>query len=208
MIITVGRQMGSGGLEIGKRVAEQLGLGFYDKELLLEAARESGICSDCFARIDEQVQTVYGGVGVFGMRFPFLSDPAGVQSPTLSADNLFLVQSETMQGIADKGNALFVGRCADYVLRERADLLSVFICASDEARVERIVNRMGCSTDEARNMMRRSDKQRAAYYDYFANRRWGAASSYHLCIDSSRMGIDNAVEMIMACAKRVMERVG
>lgn len=201
MTITIGRQMGSGGSEIGKRVAEKLGLKFYDKELLAEAARESGICPEHFDRMDEKVKTVYGGVGLFGMRFPFLSDPNEVQISTLSADNLFLLQSDTMCRIADRAPALFVGRCADYVLRERKDLFSIFISADEADRTGRIVSRTNCTEEEAKAMIHKSDKQRAAYYDYFANKVWGAASSYDFCINSSRVGLDCATELIVSCAQ-------
>lgn len=204
MIVTIGRQMGSGGFEIGRRVAERLGARFYDKELLAEAARESGLCEECFDRIDEQVQRSYSGVGLFGMRFPFLGDGGGMGLSTVSADNLFLVQSETVRRLADEGGAVFVGRCADYVLRERGDVLSVFVSARDEDRVRRIVERMGCGVDEARSLMRRVDKQRAAYYDYFANRVWGAGGSYDLCVSSSRMGVDGAVDLIVGCVEGLM----
>lgn len=193
--------MGSGGLEIGKRVAEQLGLKFYDKELLAEAARESGICPECFDRIDEKVKTVYGGVGVFGMRFPFLSDPNGVQMSAISPDNLFLIQSDTMCRIASESPALFVGRCANYVLRGRKDLFSVFISADEPDRIDRITSRTGCSEEEAKAAIKKSDKERTAYYDYFANRTWNAATSYDLCINSSRLGIDGAANLIVSCVK-------
>lgn len=201
MIITLGREVGSGGFEIGKRVAERLGLKFYDKELLAEAARESGICSDCFKDIDERVKTVYGGVGVFGMRFPFLSDPNGLQQSALSSENLFLAMSDTISRIAADGNALFVGRCADYILRERTDVLSVFVSANTADRVACIMKRAGVSAEEALSVIKRIDKQRAEYYDYYANRTWGAASSYNLSVNSSFFGIDGATDVIVDCAR-------
>lgn len=146
------------------------------------------------------MQKSYNGVGLFGMRFPFLSDPASVQPSTLSPENIFLVQSEVMNSIANEGDALFVGRCADYVLRARQDLLSVFISASLDDRVARVARRNGCSADEALGIVRRMSKQRAAYYDYFANKTWGAASSYDLCLNSSRFSVGEIVEIIVKCA--------
>lgn len=197
MIITIGRRMGSGGLLVAQSLAERLGLRFYDKELLLEAAKESGICSECFREVDEQARKAYGGVGLFGMRFPFVSDGGGSTLSALSGDNLFLVQSETIRHLAEQEQgAVIVGRCADYVLRDREDLLSVFVTASDDDCIRRIALRSNCSDDDARSIMRKTNKQRAAYYDYFASREWGVASSYDICVSSSKLGIDGCVDLI------------
>ena len=118
MIITIGRQLGSGGLEIGRLLAERLNLAFYDKELLTEAARHSGICPECFQQVDEQAKRTFGGVGIFGMRFPFVGDGNTSYNSMISGDNLFLIQSETIVKLAEnEQGAVFVGRCADYVLR-------------------------------------------------------------------------------------------
>lgn len=195
--------MGSGGFEIGQKVAERLGLKFYDKELLVEAARESGISTECFNRVDEQVSSVYSGVGIFGMRFPFITDPAFSDPSTLSADNLFLTQSRVMCDIASRENALFVGRCADYVLRDHHDLLSVFLSADTTDRTARIAARRNCTADQARQIIRKSDKQRSAYYDYFSNKVWGAASSYDLCVNTSTVKVDVVIDMICAAAKSI-----
>ncbi len=198
MIITIGRQLGSGGLEIGRRLAERLNLAFYDKELLIEAARHSGICPECFQQVDEQAKRTFGGVGIFGMRFPFVSDGNTSYNSMISGDNLFLIQSETIVKLAEnEQGAVFVGRCADYVLRERNDVVSVFITANEEDRVKRLCNRKGCTEAEARDMMKKVDKQRAAYYDYYASREWGVASSYDICINSSLLGIEGTVEAII-----------
>ena len=145
MIITIGRQLGSGGLEIGRLLAERLNLAFYDKELLTEAARHSGICPECFQQVDEQAKRTFGGVGIFGMRFPFVGDGNTSYNSMISGDNLFLIQSEA----------------------------------------------------EARDMMKKVDKQRSAYYDYYASREWGVASSYDICINSSLLGIEGTVEAII-----------
>lgn len=204
MIITVGRQMGSGGLLVARLLSERLGLEFYDKELISEAAKESGLCPECFNEVDEQAKKYYGGVGIFGMRFPFIADASNTAVSSLSGDNLFLIQSETLRHLADHGKgAVFVGRCADYVLRDRKDLLSVFITADDNDRIKRIVERQNCSEEEARILMKKTDKQRAAYYDYFASREWGVASSYDLCINSSKLGIDKTVDVIVKAAVAV-----
>jgi cytidylate kinase len=198
MIITIGRQLGSGGLEIGRLLAEQLNLAFYDKELLTEAARHSGICPECFQQVDEQAKRTFGGVGIFGMRFPFVGDGNTSYNSMISGDNLFLIQSETIVKLAEnEQGAVFVGRCADYVLRHRDDVVSVFITANEADRVKRLCDRRGCTEVEARDMMKKVDKQRSAYYDYYASREWGVASSYDICLNSSLLGIEGTVEAII-----------
>ena len=198
MIITIGRQLGSGGLEIGRLLAERLNLAFYDKELLTEAARHSGICPECFQQVDEQAKRTFGGVGIFGMRFPFVGDGNTSYNSMISGDNLFLIQSETIVKLAEnEQGAVFVGRCADYVLRHRDDVVSVFITANETDRVKRLCDRRGCTEAEARDMMKKVDKQRSAYYDYYASREWGVASSYDICLNSSLLGIEGTVEAII-----------
>ena len=203
MIITIGRQLGSGGLEIGRLLAERLNLTFYDKELLTEAARHSGICPECFQQVDEQAKRTFGGVGIFGMRFPFVGDGNTSYNSMISGDNLFLIQSETIVKLAEnEQGAVFVGRCADYVLRHRDDVVSVFITANETDRVKRLCDRKGCTEAEARDMMKKVDKQRSAYYDYYASREWGVASSYDICLNSSLLGIEGTVEAIINIVKR------
>lgn len=204
MIITIGRQLGSGGLEIGRLLAERLNLAFYDKELLTEAARHSGICPECFQQVDEQAKRSFGGVGIFGMRFPFIGDGNTSYNSMISGDNLFLIQSETIVKLAEnERGAVFVGRCADYVLRHRNDVVSVFITANEADRVKRLCDRKGCTETEARDMMKKVDKQRAAYYDYYASREWGVASSYDICINSSLLGIEGTVDAIINIVKGI-----
>jgi len=202
MIITIGRQLGSGGLEIGRLLAERLNLAFYDKELLTEAARHSGICPECFQQVDEQAKRTFGGVGIFGMRFPFVGDGNTSYNSMISGDNLFLIQSETIVKLAEnEQGAVFVGRCADYVLRHRDDVVSVFITANEADRVKRLCDRRGCTEAEARDMMKKVDKQRSAYYDYYVSREWGVASRYDICINSSLLGIEGTVEAIITIVK-------
>ena len=203
MIITIGRQLGSGGLEIGRLLAKRLNLAFYDKELLTEAARHSGICPECFVANDEQAKRSFGGVGIFGMRFPFVGDGNTSCNSMISGDNLFLIQSETIVKLAEnEQGAVFVGRCADYVLRHRDDVVSVFITANEADRVKRLCDRRGCIEAEARDMMKKVDKQRSAYYDYYASREWGVASSYDICLNSSLLGIKGTVEAIINIVRR------
>ena len=202
MIITIGRQLGSGGLEIGRLLAKRLNLAFYDKELLTEAARHSGICPECFQQVDEQAKHTFGGVGIFGMRFPFISDGNMSYNSMISSDNLFLLQSETITKLADNPQgAIFVGRCADYVLRNRNDIISIFITANDNDRISRLIERKNCTESEARDMIHKIDKQRATYYDYYAGRPWGVASSYDICLNASLFGINETANIIINILK-------
>lgn len=199
MILTIGRQLGAGGVAVGRRVAELTGMKFFDRELLDAAAEQSGIAKEYFSRVDEQARHSLGG-GLFGMRFPFTADHATFSSSALSNDRLFLLQSETINALADQyadRGTIFVGRCANFILRVRADMRSVFLTASIDDRVARIMDREHCSAEQARMLIERVNKERAAYYDYYTSRTWGKASSYHLCLNTSVLGIEQSVEIIL-----------
>ena len=128
-------------------------------------------------------------------RSPVVSDYS-LQNP-LSNDSLFKIQSDVIRQLSEQESALFVGRCADYVLRNRNDVVSIFITANEDDRVKRLCQRKGYKETEARETMRKTDKQRSAYYDYYASREWGVASSYDICINSSLLGIEGTVEAII-----------
>jgi cytidylate kinase len=193
IIITIGRQFGSGGRAIGLRLAKDLGIAYYDKELLAEAAKESGLAGEFFERADEKPS---GGLYAFSLGLPNM----GVYAPypdILSPERLFLFQSEAIQSIADKGDScVLVGRCADYVLRDHPDLLSFFIHNKPENRIRTIIEQLNISEDEAHERMRKTDKSRAAYYKYYTDKEWGMSSSYHFSIDVSLLGLEDTVELI------------
>lgn len=199
MILSIGRQLGAGGLEVGKQISERTGMRLYDGELLDEAARESGLSRDCFKRVDEQSH--HGlGIGIFGMRFPFFSEGSSVNGGALSGDELFKIQSETIKKLADENRergCIFIGRCANYVLRDDSDMRSVFLTASNEDRIKRVSRRFGCSAEEAQEMMKKIDHQRTAYFDYYASRTWGKASSYHICLNTSVLGMERCINIII-----------
>jgi len=189
MILTIGRQLGAGGVEIGKIIAEKTNMTFFDRELIDQAAKQWGLSPDCFENADERKRLAFG---FFGMG-------------PMDGDELFRMQSETIRRLADESastGAIFVGRCANYVLRDRTDLRSVFLTASEADRIARVRKRFDCSESEAREMMRRVNKQREAYYDYYASKTWGKASTYHLCINTSEFGIDATVDMIIQTLKK------
>ena len=189
-VVNIGRQLGSGGREIGEKLARRLGIDFYDKELINLASEESGLCREFFEKADEKASQGMVG-GIFGMRFPFFSDGVLPSMNCLSNDALFKVQSDVIRKLAAEKSCLFVGRCAD-----NPRCVNVFVSASREDRIARLCRLHGISENEAEEMMNRADKKRSEYYNYYSYKTWGMASTYHLCIDSSVLGIEKTVDFI------------
>ena len=183
-VINVGRQLGSGGREISAELAKRLDISYFDKELLSVAAEESGMSKEFFEKADEQASRPISG-GLFGMRFPFSGLSTSSTMNYLSNDALFQLQSDAIRKLADEKSCLFIGRCADYVLRDNPRCVNIFI-----SRLE------GISTTKAEEKINHVEKRRAEYYNYYSNKRWGAAESYHLCIDSSVLGIAKTTDFI------------
>lgn len=194
-VINLGRQLGSGGKEIGEKLAKKLNIAFYDKELIKLASDESGLCKEFFEKADERAQQSLIG-GLFSGRFPFIGDGAIPYGSFLNNDSLFKIQSDVIRSLAENQSCLFVGRCADYILREHPRQVNVFISASKEARVERIMQKENVTAEQAEELIAKADKKRAAFYNYYSYNTWGAAATYHLCIDSSVLGIDATVQFI------------
>ena len=199
-VINLGRQLGSGGKEIGEKLAKALNIAFFDKELIQLASDESGLCKEFFEKADERTQKTLLG-GLFGGRFPFISDGTLPYGSFLNNDSLFKIQSDVIRELAENQSCLFVGRCANYILRDHPRHINIFISASKEARIERLMHLNGITQEHAEDMMEKADKKRAAYYNYYSYDTWGAAATYHLCIDSSVMGIDKTVEYILQFVK-------
>lgn len=194
-VINLGRQLGSGGKEIGERLAKELNISFYDKELIQLASKESGLCKDFFEKADEKAsQNIIGGL--FGTRFPFIGDGFSPYGGYLSNDALFKIQSDVIRSLAAQKSCLFVGRCADYILRDFPRCVNVFVSASPESRCKRLMELHGISAEEAEELMEKADKKRSSYYNYYSYNTWGAAATYHLCIDSSVLGIEKTTEFI------------
>ena len=163
-VINIGRQLGSGGKEIGEKLAARLGIDFYDKELINLASEESGLCREFFEKADEKAsQGIIGGL--FGMRFPFISDGAMPCTNCLSNDALFKIQSDVIRHLAAEKSCVFVGRCADYILREHPRCANIFISASHEDRVARLCRIHGISEEAAEEKMNKADKKRSEYYN-------------------------------------------
>ena len=204
-IITVGRQYGSGGREVAKKLAEVMNLSFYDKELLAEASRESGICQEVIENYDEK-QEKRSFFSMLGTGFQGRTDSLGMYLEMPLNHRIFLAQFDAIRKIADKGSCVIVGRCADYVLRDHPNVLNVFIKASLEERIKRIERLYDPNPMKAEDMIRKADKQRATYYNYYATGTWGDANNYHLCLDTGVLGVNGAVELIRRAVELRQEK--
>ncbi len=190
-VITITRQYGSGGREIGEQLAKKLGIEFYDNKLLELASESSGIHKNHFEENDEKrtnsflylLSTTYGQGGV-----PF-------------DDTLFFAQLNTIQKVASEQPCVIMGRCSDYALRDFQDVINIFITAPFETRVRRAIQVYGIDEKHAENYVKRIDKQRISYYNYYTDKRWGQPQNYQLCLDSSVLGIDKSVDFIHAFVK-------
>ncbi|MBR5856804.1 MAG: cytidylate kinase-like family protein [Bacteroidales bacterium] len=199
--ITIGRQLGAGGLEIAKKLSGIFGIPVYDKELIKIASKESGISPEFFENADENPKR--GGGGLFGISFSNMAyNNFGTAHSVLDESELFRIQGEIIRDLASKGPAIFVGRCADYILREEPNCMSVFITASDNDRVERLrksVKMNGfkeMSDEQLVEYMHKEDRKRADYYNYYTYKEWGHSSSYHLCLNSSFYGAEKCAGII------------
>ncbi|HIW65312.1 MAG TPA: cytidylate kinase-like family protein [Candidatus Alistipes intestinipullorum] len=201
-VINIGRQLGSGGKPVGEIIARRLGIKLYDKELINLAARESGLCPDIFEKADEK-----GRKGVFAtlvgyLRAPFAGYEGGNANNILANESLFRIQSDVIREIASRESAIFVGRCADYILRDNPRCVNVFITADEADRCARLCAREGWTPEEARSMMERTDSKRASYYNYYSSRTWGQAATYDLCVNSSVLGDEGTADLILEFAAR------
>jgi cytidylate kinase len=194
-VICFGRQLGSGGREIAEKLAKKLDLPLYDKEILALAAKNTGLGRELFENADEKASpNIFVG---FARSYPIVNESLIVQESPLSNNALFKFQCEVITQIASKGSAVFVGRCADFILRDHPGLFSVFICGDNKDRIERLCRLRGISIEEAIKTIKKIDKQRSTYYKYYTDKTWGEASSYNVCINSSVLGIDGTVDAIL-----------
>ncbi|MFI3281685.1 MAG: cytidylate kinase-like family protein [Rikenellaceae bacterium] len=201
IIINLGRELGSGGRMIGERVAAKLGIDFYDKELIKLASKQSGISDEVFAKVDEHNRKSSLATLVSYLKNPFAGGDAATYD-VLSAETLFALQSEVIRDIASRGSALFVGRCADYILRDEPLCVNIFITADRADRIARTAQLNSIDNLEAERMIDECDTSRANYYNFYATGKWGHASTYDLCINSSQLGIDETVNFIVEFIKR------
>ena len=195
-IITISREFGSGGREIGKKLADDLGIPFYDKELLEMASKESGICQELFVKNDESYTNSFLFSLVMG-NYPVSAD--GRINPDMPLNHkIFLAQFETIKNIAKKGPCVIVGRCADYVLKNEPNIIDFFISGNTAEKKKRILERYDIEKNKAEDFIRKTDKRRASYYNYYTDMKWGEAKNYDLCINSSKTGVDGAIKLMKA----------
>ena len=192
IIICVGRQLGSGGHDIARMLALDFGAKYYDQELLNLAAKESGFSEKFFEQNDEQRGLFRS---LFHLHASHVPD-SNLYQNNFSQESLFKFQSDAIVKAADKGSCVFVGRCADYVLRERKNVVSVFITASQDFRIRQVMAKQQVDQTQARKFIEQNESKRAAYYNYYTGKKWGAAESYDLCIDTSVLGLQATEKLI------------
>ncbi len=194
VVITIARQYGSGGRTIGEMLSKELGVPYYDKELLKFASEESGIHEGLFAGADEKLKNsplvriskkVYQGQLI----------PPGSDDFT-SAENLFNYQAKVIKGLAEEASCIIIGRCADYVLRDYDNVLSVFVHAPEDYCIEQAKKKLSMPDREIKKFIQKTDKERADYYKHYTGREWTDARNYDLCLDSSKLGMERCVEEI------------
>lgn len=195
-IITIGRQYGSAGREIGYKVADELGIKLYDKEMLDRAAKESGLCQELFETHDEKptssflyslVMDTYSATGYTAA--PFLDMPLN--------HKIFLAQFDTIKKLAEEESCIIVGRCADYALNDFPRTINTFIHADLEFRIKNTMDEFHVNESKAKDMISKKDKQRSSYYNYYSNKKWGNSKSYDLTLNAAKLGVDGCVEMIL-----------
>ena len=201
IIINIGRQLGSGGHDIGRMLALDFQAKYYDRELLNLAAKESGLSEKIFEQNDEKKGFFRG---LLNLGSPHVSS-GRVYNSGVSQESLFQFQSEAIKKAANEGSCVFVGRCADYVLRNLPNTVSVFVTAAMDYRVRQIMNKRHLDEDAARKFIEQGESERATYYNYYTGKKWGAAESYDLCIDSSVLGL---VETEIIIAQFIKKKFG
>lgn len=194
-IITIGREFGSGGREIGIELSKKLDIPFYDKEILNKAAEKSGFSEAIFEKHDEKPTSSF----LYALAMGVNSYGHAYQKPLVL--ELYLAQFDAIRKLASEGPCIFVGRCSDYVLNDVENVLNVFICSDMESRIKRITSKYQVSEKDAKDMIKRNDKDRSSYYNYYSNHQWGDSRNYDICLNSGKLGIDRAIEIIYECVK-------
>ena len=201
-VIAIGRQFGCGGREIGQLIAKGLGVAYYDKELLSEAAKSSGVNEDFFEAADERSPRFFSSLWSFNLGYNtgayFIGDTP------LSDDSIYRAQSEVMTQLADRGPCVIVGRTADYLLRDHCKVVSVFVHSSIEDRVQRIMSRGDAKTEKEK--AEKKNKLRAEYYNFYTDKKWGDAASYDLSIDASLLGTQATAMFIIDFVKKIINK--
>ncbi|MBR0281749.1 MAG: cytidylate kinase-like family protein [Oscillibacter sp.] len=191
-IITIGRQFGSGGKEVGIRLGKELGVPCYDKELMKEAAKQSGLSEKILESFDERPKSLLYSIAMDSYIFSLPGTGAGDSLE----QQVYLATFDTIRNLAEKGPCVIIGRCADYALSDNPNLLRLFIYAPLKDRIERVAARQGLSPEKARTLIQKTDRRRASYYEYYTSHGWGEVESYDFCLNSSSLGLGGTVELI------------
>lgn len=198
-VITIARQLGAGGGEVAEKVAGLLGIPFYDKDLIALAAKESGLSEALFEEIEEKPTNSFLYSLVMGLKSE--GSPYYRYGDLFYSDNLFRIQSQIIRNLADNGSCVLIDRCSDYILREHENVLTVFIHAGEEWRTERVMKSHHLKEQAALDLITKTDKRRSSFYNFHTNMIWENISNYDLSLDTSKIGIDGAAEMIVAYTK-------
>lgn len=208
LIITIGRQCGSGGKMIGTMLAERMGVKCYDKELLALAAKHSGLCQELFEKHDERPTSSF----LYSLVMDSYSmgyTSSGFADMPLN-HKIFLAQFDTIKKLANESSCVIVGRCADYALADFPNVVNVYLYADLQSRIARIARRHDVTDAKAKDLIQKTDKSRASYYNYYTNKKWGEATGYDLCLNTASLGIDGTIHMIREFAaykEREHERI-
>ena len=204
-VVTLGRQFGCGAREIGQLVAKMLGIEYYDKRLLLEAAKSSGVAPAIFEASDERTPKFFSSLWSFNLGY--YSGALFVGDQPVKEDNVYQAQSQVMVELAKKGSCVIVGRSADYILRDETQVISIFLHSSMEDRIKRIIKRGDSKTKkEAKEMAIKQNKLRANYYNFYTDKHWGESESYDLSIDSSKLGSEGTAKLIVDYVKTRLQQ--
>ena len=206
LVITIGRECGSSGRLIGQRLAEDLGVKCYDKELLSLAAKNSGLCEELFKTHDEKPTNSFLYSLVMDTYSMGYNTSAYMDMPI--NHKIFLAQFDTIKKLANEESCVIVGRCADYALADYPNTVTVFISGNEEDKIKSLMERHGLTEQKAKDLMIKTDKRRASYYKYYSRKKWGGSMSYDLCLNSSAVGLEGAVEVIKAFARCKQDFVG
>lgn len=193
-VITVGREYGSGGRLIAQKAAEALGIPFFDRSIINMAAEETGLSADFIRRTEQQKTSSF----LYNLYMSTQSLPVN--------DQVFIAQSEVIRRVAAEGPCIIVGRCADYVLRDNPNMVTVFITADLDDRISNVCKRRNCSAEEARKLIEDKESTRSSYYNYYSGKTWGASASYDLCVNASRLGAEGTKEFVADFIRRRMKR--
>lgn len=204
LIITIGRENGSGGRRIGRKLAEELGIKCYDKELIDEAVKNSGLCKEIFETHDEKPTNSFLYSLVMDTYSVGYANSAYMDMPL--NHKVFLAQFDTIKQIANEESCVIIGRCADYALADYPNVISVFITADEDVKIKTLMERHDMSESQAKSFMMKTDKKRSSYYNYYSSKRWGDSRSYDLCINSSKLGYEGTVQLIKAYAELKMSQ--